>query len=68
TLQNEFKMESLEVGHFAAGSETDGGNAGDQQDETTAGSSQWKNWLPIVLIVLVLGFIAYRTLRKRRDS
>ena len=68
TLQSEFKMASLEVGHFAAGSGPEGGNAGHQQDEAAAGNTQWKNWLPIVLIVLVLGLIAFRTLRKRRDS
>jgi len=67
TLQTKFQLESLEVGHFETGAETADPNAGKQQasgDE--AGTAAWKNWLPLVVIVLVLGLIVFRTLRKRR--
>jgi hypothetical protein len=62
SLQAHFNMQSLKVGHFAAGE----GPGNPVNKETSAGASNLKNWIPIVVIVLVLGFIVYRTMRKRR--
>ena len=64
TLQEQFKLQSLEVGHFSVGD----GAAGEHQEQgnATGGMGEYKNWLPIIVILLVLAFIVTRTLRKRR--
>jgi hypothetical protein len=63
TLQEQFKLESLEVGHFTAGDSTHE-SAG--KNKQTGGIGELRNWIPIALIVLVIGFIVFRTMRKRR--
>ncbi|WP_047150305.1 hypothetical protein [Aneurinibacillus tyrosinisolvens] len=62
SLQTHFNMKSLEVGHFMAGE----GPGNPANNGTSAGMGGLKNWIPIAVIVLVLGFIVYRTMRRRR--
>ncbi|MGD8191265.1 hypothetical protein ACQCN2_14900 [Brevibacillus ginsengisoli] len=63
TLQEQFQLKSLEVGHFSVGADV-----GNQKEQGSAASSMGglKNWLPIIVILLVLALIIIRTLRKRR--
>ncbi|WP_342044668.1 hypothetical protein [Bacillus sp. OTU530] len=62
-LQTEFKVESLKSGHFtAAGEET---TSAAKKTEWTDLSSL-KNWLPIVIIVIVLVGVIVYAVRKRR--
>lgn len=62
SLQKEYKMEDLKVGHF---SESEQETAKIEKKDWTD-TSNIRNWIPIVLIVgLIVGVILY-TLKKRR--
>lgn len=60
-LQEFYEMTELKVGHF-----TPGEGPGNTAAGGSAGMGALKNWLPIVVIVLVIVFIVFRTMRKRR--
>ena len=60
-LQKQFNMDSIEVGHFKPGE-----GPGNSEKKESTGITDPKNWIPFVVIVLVLGFIIFRTMRKRR--
>ncbi|TLS39187.1 hypothetical protein [Pseudalkalibacillus caeni] len=63
SLQEQFQMKSLEVGHFSE-SASEGENAGQTEDWTDL--SQYKNWIPIlVLIVAIAGVLVY-VMKKRK--
>ncbi|MED0675669.1 hypothetical protein [Aneurinibacillus thermoaerophilus] len=63
TLQDKFQLKDIEVGHFKPG-EGPGNTA--NAKKTSTGISDLKNWVPLAVIVIVLGFIIFRTMRKRR--
>ncbi len=60
TLQKEFKLKSLEVGHFS-----------ESVTEPAVGKKEWtdisnlRNWIPILLIVGVIAFVVIFAVRKR---
>ncbi|GEN34987.1 MULTISPECIES: hypothetical protein [Aneurinibacillus] len=60
-LKQEFGIESLDVGHFKPGE-----GPGNPVKKTSTGLGDPKNWIPLAAIILVLGFIVFRTMRKRR--
>ncbi|WP_270179508.1 hypothetical protein [Alkalihalobacillus sp. CinArs1] len=64
-LQDQFNMESVEIGHFGK-SATDDTNDNGKTEWTDLG--QLSNWLPIVLIVIVIAGVVIYTTRMRRRS
>jgi hypothetical protein len=62
TLQTEFNIKSLEVGHFSE-SET---------EKEQVNNNEWtdlsniRNWLPIIIIVAVIGFVVFVAKRNRK--
>jgi hypothetical protein len=67
TLQKQFKLKSLEVGHF-----TESATEQTKQSEA-AGKKEWtdlskmKNWIPIiVLVVVIVGVIIYTMAKKKK--
>jgi hypothetical protein len=60
-LKQEFNMDSLDVGHFKPGE-----GPGNSAKKQSTGLGDPKNWVPLVVIIIVLGFIVFRTMRKRR--
>jgi hypothetical protein len=63
SLQKEFEIKSLEVGHF---SESATENESTKKEWTDV--SNLKNWIPIILIVAVIAGIVIYTLRKRAKA
>ncbi|CAM3751703.1 hypothetical protein [Mesobacillus zeae] len=62
TLKDEFEMTSLDVGHFSeSATETEGTGKKDWTD-----LSNVRNWIPIVLIVAVIGLVVMTALRRRK--
>lgn len=61
-LQKEYKMKSLDVGHF---SESEVEEAKIEKKDWTD-KSNLKNWVPIILIVGFLGWIVALTIKKRK--
>ncbi|PLR79601.1 hypothetical protein CVD25_20220 [Bacillus canaveralius] len=63
TLQEEYNIESLEVGHFTES---------ENNTETASGKKDWtdlsnlRNWIPLVLIVAIIAGVTGFTLRKRK--
>ncbi|PGS52581.1 hypothetical protein [Bacillus sp. AFS041924] len=63
TLQKEFKLKSLEVGHFS-----------ESVTESTVKKKEWtdisnlRNWIPIVLIVGVMTLVVMFAIRKNRKK
>lgn len=62
SLQKQFKLQSLEVGHFT-----------DEESVENTGKKEWtdlsdfKNWIPIIIIVIVIGgIVAYSIAKKRK--
>ncbi|MFK2827042.1 hypothetical protein QYG89_15425 [Bacillus sp. B190/17] len=61
-LQKEFKLKSLEVGHFSESA----------TDTEAAKKKEWtdvsniRNWIPLLLIVAVIGSIVIFTIRKKK--
>ncbi|KIL37741.1 extracellular protein [Cohnella kolymensis] len=67
SLQDRFKLASLEVGHFTD-SDSPGGQAEQRDGNRTTDLSDPRNWIPLVIIVLALvGVVAY-TMRKRKRA
>lgn len=62
SLQTFFNMPELKVGHFTPGQ----GPGNEVGNDTPTITDNLKNWLPLVLIVLVILFIVVRTMQKRR--
>lgn len=62
-LQEEFELESLKVGHFSE-STTEDTQSGKSQDWTDL--SNIKNWLPLIILILVIGSVVVYTVRKKR--
>lgn len=62
-LQEQFQLKSLDVGHFSAG---EGPGSTQNPSGGLPDIGQLKNWVPLILILLVLAFIVIRTFRKRR--
>jgi hypothetical protein len=63
-LQEQFELESLEVGHFTESANEDHQAAGESQDWTDL--SNIKNWLPLIVLVLVIAGVIVYAVRKRR--
>lgn len=64
TLQQQFGLKSLEVGHFAEGAGP--GNEQNQNKQAGTDFSDLKNWIPIAVIVLALAGVVVYSRRKRR--
>ncbi|QED46039.1 hypothetical protein [Cytobacillus dafuensis] len=62
-LQKEFGLKSLKVGHFNENST----NTSTQNNDWTD-VSNLKNWLPLVVIVVILGAVVIFTVRKKKKS
>lgn len=62
-LQKEFNLQSLEVGHFTEVTTTTSSKKNEWTD-----ISNLRNWLPLLLIVVVLGGVIVFTLRKKNKS
>lgn len=60
-LKQEFKIASLEVGHFTESVEEQGPGKKDWTD-----LSNIRNWIPLILIVAVLAAVIFVGIRKRR--
>ena len=60
-LQKEFNLASLEVGHFAETVEEQGTGKKDWTD-----LSNIRNWIPLILIVAIIGAAVFVGIRKRR--
>lgn len=64
TLQTEFNIKSLEVGHFSESeTEKEQVNNNDWTD-----LSNIRNWLPIIIIVAVIGFVVFVARRNRKRN
>lgn len=61
-LQKEFNLPNLEVGHFSETAEEQGTGKKDWTD-----LSNLRNWIPLVLIVVVIAAIVFIGIRKRRE-
>ncbi|NKE06333.1 MULTISPECIES: hypothetical protein [Mesobacillus] len=61
TLQDEFDLPSLEVGHFTDTEEQEGTGKKDWTDR-----SNIRNWIPLILIVAVIGAIVVIGIKRRR--
>jgi hypothetical protein len=60
SLQKQFNMKSLDVGHF---SESATENASQKKDWTDI--SNLRNWIPLILIVVVIAAVVIYSIRKR---
>jgi hypothetical protein len=64
TLQTEFNIKSLEVGHFSeSATETEQVKNNDWID-----LSNIRNWIPIIIIVAVIAFVIFVAKRKRKRN
>jgi hypothetical protein len=64
TLQTEFNIKSLEVGHFSeSATETEQVKNNDWTD-----LSNIRNWIPIIIIVAVIAFVIFVAKRKRKRN
>jgi hypothetical protein len=61
SLQKEFKLASLEVGHFTETVEEEGTGKKEWTD-----LSNIKNWIPIIIIVGIIAAVVFIGIRKRR--
>lgn len=63
-LQKQFELESLEVGHFS--------ESANEEDQTSGENKGWtdlskiKNWLPLIVLILVIASVVVYATRKRR--
>ncbi|MFC4766923.1 hypothetical protein [Effusibacillus consociatus] len=64
SLQDQFGLKSLEVGHFKEGSGP--GNEQNAKKQVGTDFSDVKNWIPIALIVIVVAGVIILTRRKMR--
>jgi hypothetical protein len=66
-LKAQFKLESVEVGHFPEGGTSDhAAKPSTATDSGEAGAAKYKNWIPIaVIIVFLAGILIYAKKRKR---
>jgi hypothetical protein len=62
TLQKEFNLASLEVGHFTESATEEEGTG--KKDWTDL--SNIRNWIPLILIVVVIAAVVFIGIRKRR--
>lgn len=63
-LQEEFDLASLEVGHFSESATEKEQSSGKSQDWTDL--SNMKNWLPLAIILFVIGGVAVYSIRRKR--
>jgi hypothetical protein len=63
SLQKEFKLKSLEVGHF---SESDLERLASAKKKEWTDLSKAKNWIPLIVIVVIIGAVVVYAVRKKK--
>jgi len=66
SLQKEFKIKDFKVGHFSANSQEDKVASDKTEKAEWTDLSSFKNWAPIVVIVLILVGVIVYAVRKRK--
>jgi len=64
SLKTQFQLESLDVGHFQPGEAAK--ETAPSQEKNQGGTSELRNWLPLIGIAVVLGAIVFFATRRRR--